>query len=149
MKKKEEIKKTSIQLIKYGLVGVSNSLITLAVIYVFNAIIGINILVADVIGYVAGIINSFVWNKQWVFKSHNHRIKREIGLFFFGFLICFALQWLALWVLVTFTPIRDISAFGIKVPEFGDYLAVCFGMVIYTLSNYLYNRFITFKPVLQ
>ena len=38
---KENTKTTAIQLIKYGIVGVSNSLITLIVIFVCNEILGL------------------------------------------------------------------------------------------------------------
>ena len=128
MIKKEQAKITSIQLLKYGLVGISNSLITLA----------------DVIGYIAGLINSFIWNKKWVFKSHN-RIEKEMALFIGGFLICFGLQFVTVLVLRDPMKALEISILGIDSDTFGEYVAVCVGMVVYTLSNYAYNRFVTFK----
>ena len=39
----------------------------------------------------------------------------------------------------------EISILGIDSDTFGEYVAVCVGMVVYTLSNYAYNRFVTFK----
>ena len=59
---KQKTKTTAVQLVKYGLVGVSNSLITLAVIFVCNELLGLKLMLADVIGYIAGVINSFIWN---------------------------------------------------------------------------------------
>ena len=47
MIKKEQAKITSIQLLKYGLVGISNSLITLIVIFLCNEIIGLKLMLAD------------------------------------------------------------------------------------------------------
>lgn len=72
---KQNTKTTAVQLIKYGLVGVSNSLITLIVIFVCNELLGMKLMLADVIGYITGVVNSFIWNKTWVFKSHNHRLR--------------------------------------------------------------------------
>ncbi|MBS7375686.1 MAG: GtrA family protein, partial [Muribaculaceae bacterium] len=86
---KKEIRTTMVQLIKYGIVGVSNSLITLIVIFLFNSVLNLSLLLADVVGYVAGVINSFIWNKQWVFKTHDTKLVKEMSLFVTGFLICF------------------------------------------------------------
>lgn len=145
MKVNQKAKTTTIQLLKYGLVGVSNSLITLIVIFICNDIIGLKLMLADVIGYVAGLINSFIWNKNWVFKSHNHKLRYEMSLFLVGFLVCFGLQFLTVLVLRNPMKALDISLLGIPSDTIGEYLAVCLGMVVYTLSNYVYNRCVTFK----
>lgn len=142
---KKATKATTIQLIKYGLVGVSNSLITLIVIFVCNDLIGMKLMLADVIGYVAGLINSFIWNKNWVFKSHNRRLRNEMMLFFVGFLVCFGLQFLTVLLLRNPMKALDISLLGISPDAIGEYAAVCLGMVVYTLSNFVYNRCITFR----
>lgn len=142
---KKQAKKTSIQLIKYGIVGISNSLLTLIVIFICNDLLGLKLMLADILGYIVGLINSFVWNKKWVFKSHNKKVKHEIILFLTGFVICFGLQFLTVWTLISFTCIKDISVFGLAAPNFGEYIAVCIGMAVYTISNYVYNRFITFR----
>lgn len=60
---KQQAKATTIQLVKYGLVGVSNSLVTLVVIFLCDEVMGLKLMLADVIGYIAGLINSFIWNK--------------------------------------------------------------------------------------
>lgn len=142
---KKQAKNTSIQLIKYGIVGISNSLLTLMVIFICNDLLHLKLMLADVLGYVVGLINSFIWNKNWVFKSHNKKVKHEIILFLTGFGICFGLQFVTVWALINFTCIKDISILGLAAPNFGEYIAVCIGMGVYTISNYLYNRFITFR----
>lgn len=142
---KLQAKKTTVQLIKYGIVGISNSLITLIAIYLCNDVIGLSLMVADVIGYIAGLINSFIWNKKWVFKSHNKRVRNELALFVVGFLICFGLQFVTVWWLHAPLVALDVELLGIPSATFGEYAAVCIGMVVYTLSNYAYNRFVTFK----
>ena len=109
---KKEIRTTMVQLIKYGIVGVSNSLITLAVILVCNELLGLKLMLADVIGYIAGVINSFIWNKNWVFKSHNHRLRYEMSLFLIGFLLCFGLQFLTVLVLRNPMKALDITLLG-------------------------------------
>ena len=142
---KQNTKTTAVQLIKYGLVGVSNSLITLIVIFVCNELLGMKLMLADVIGYIAGVVNSFIWNKTWVFKSHNHRLRYEITLFAVGFLLCFGLQFLTVLVLRNPMKALEISLFGISSDVVGEYAAVCIGMVVYTLSNFIFNRCLTFR----
>lgn len=142
---KQNTKTTAVQLIKYGLVGVSNSLITLIVIFVCNELLGMKLMLADVIGYIAGVVNSFIWNKTWVFKSHNHRLRYEMTLFAVGFLLCFGLQFLTVLVLRNPMKALEISLFGISSDVVGEYAAVCIGMVVYTLSNFIFNRCLTFR----
>ena len=142
---KQNTKTTAVQLIKYGLVGVSNSLITLIVIFVCNELLGMKLMLADVIGYIAGVVNSFIWNKTWVFKSHNHRLRYEMTLFAVGFLLCFGLQFLTVLVLRNPMKALEISFFGISSDVVGEYAAVCIGMVVYTLSNFIFNRCLTFR----
>ena len=57
------------QFLRYLIVGVMNTLVTLVVIYLCKSQWGVNQWVSNGIGYVAGLINSFVWNKLWVFNS--------------------------------------------------------------------------------
>ena len=38
-----------------------------------------------------------------------------------------------------------ISLMGIPSDVVGEYAAVCIGMVVYTLSNYIFNRRLTFR----
>ena len=142
---KQNTKTTAVQLIKYGLVGVSNSIITLIVIFVCNELLGMKLMLADVIGYIAGVVNSFIWNKTWVFKSHNHRLRYEMTLFAVGFLLCFGLQFLTVLVLRNPMKALEISLFGISSDVVGEYAAVCIGMVVYTLSNFIFNRCLTFR----
>lgn len=142
---KQQAKTTTIQLIKYGIVGVSNSLITLIVIFLCDEVIGMKLMLADVIGYIAGLINSFVWNKNWVFKSHNKQLHREVLLFVVGFLVCFGLQFVTVLFLRNPMKALEVEVMGIPSDVFGEYAAVCIGMVVYTLANYAYNRFVTFK----
>ena len=143
MNKKEQAKKTTIQLIKYGIIGVSNTLITLLVFYIVNTLCGLGYAIANTLGYVRGVVNSFVWNRTWVFKAH-HSLLREAGLFLLGFGLCFALQMgVSYWLLST--AIADVELSWLPMKNSGENIVMCISMVVYTLANYIYNRFITFK----
>ena len=132
-----------VQLIKYGIVGVMNTLLTLCVIFVCKSLCGINPYVSNVIGYVAGVINSFIWNRRWVFRS-NGALSRQALHFLLGFAICYIVQLTVVWLL-------NRSAFGDIEVAIGSFtlsgygLATLIGTIVYTLSNFVYNRVITFK----
>ncbi|ART78150.1 sugar translocase [Sutcliffiella horikoshii] len=60
------------RLLKFGTVGVFNTLITFASFTILYYL-GLNYLVSNVIGYCLGIVNSYYWNKKWVFKDSRKR----------------------------------------------------------------------------
>lgn len=60
---------TIIQFIKFGLVGVSNTAISLTVYYLFVWINPELYLVGSTVGAVVSIANSFYWNNKYVFSS--------------------------------------------------------------------------------
>lgn len=137
-------RKTFIQLVKYLLVGVMNTLITLAVIFVCKIYLGINPYVSNALGYLAGLINSFMWNRKWVFRS-NGKMSREALHFLCGFMVCYSVQFGVVWLLNQswFGSTRYMLPFGIIITGYG--VATLLGNVCYTLTNFIYNRVITFK----
>ena len=138
-----EAKKTFVQLLKYGVIGVSNTLITLVVFYVINTLMGLDYAVANTLGYILGLINSFVWNRTWVLRTGGN-VWREAGLFALGFIICFALQMgVSQWLLST--SLHDLTISWLPMKNTGENVIMCLSMVVYTLANYVYNRFVTFK----
>ncbi len=117
-------------LIKYGAVGVANTAITIVGFFLLRQA-GVGIDVANFVAYAAGVLNSFLCNKLWVFRSHGGHWGREALLFLIGALVCWALQWLVLRGLLLYLS-EDV--------------AFILGMGFYTAAYYLFNRFLTFKP---
>jgi len=58
------------QLVRFGIVGVANTLISLAV-YQLLLFAGVWYLVAAPLGYMAGLLNGYVFNRSWTFKSQD------------------------------------------------------------------------------
>lgn len=131
------------QFIRYVIVGVMNTLTTLVVILLCKSMIGINPWVSNALGYIAGVINSFVWNKTWVFHSHSG-LTGEAVRFLIGFGLCYSIQFGVTWCLNALIGTWEHTLpWGFVISGYG--IATLIGMVVYTLSNYLYNRTITFK----
>ena len=60
----------AIQFVKFGIVGVSNTLLTLVVYTVMLKVFGVWYLAASAIGFVAGATNGFLLNRRWTFREH-------------------------------------------------------------------------------
>jgi putative flippase GtrA len=59
-----------IQFVKFGIVGVSNTLLTFAVYTLLLKVFGVWYLAASAIGFAVGTINSFLLNRRWTFRGH-------------------------------------------------------------------------------
>ncbi|MDD4312473.1 MAG: GtrA family protein [Eubacteriales bacterium] len=80
MARNEETKKTIWQMVKFAIVGVLNTLVDFAVFQSLNLTLGW-VYAAQVLGYSAGVINSYLWNSNWTFREQRTRSFREIALF--------------------------------------------------------------------
>ena len=59
-----------VQFIKFGIVGVSNTLLTLVVYTVLLKGFGVWYLAASAIGFIVGATNGFLLNRRWTFRDH-------------------------------------------------------------------------------
>lgn len=115
--------------IKFGVVGLINTLITIGC-FTLLVHVGINYLAANIIAYVLGMINSFFWNKTWVFqiKSGDFTL---ILKFIIVNLITLGINTVCLYLFVTPLKLH---------PSFAQLFATGFGLVI----NFSLNKRWTF-----
>ena len=59
-----------VQFIKFGIVGVSNTLLTFAVYTLLLKVFGVWYLAASAIGFIVGAVNGFLLNRRWTFRGH-------------------------------------------------------------------------------
>ena len=69
---KKDLSQLIIQFIKFGIVGVSNTLISL-IIYYIVIWVGGHYMIGNLAGFVAGVLNSFFWNNRYVFKKKQEK----------------------------------------------------------------------------
>ena len=115
---------------KFIALGVMNTLISLIVIYLLMKF-GVNYRLSNLIGYIAGLINSFIFNKIWVFKTRKNLFK-EIFNFSVVFGLCYSVQYLILLLMV-----EEYSL--------NKYFSQLIAMGFYTVLNFILNRIFTFK----
>ena len=71
----EEKRELLVQFIKFGLVGVSNTLVSLAVYYIVLYLDPSKYIWGSVLGTILSIANAFVWNDIFVFKGNAKDLK--------------------------------------------------------------------------
>jgi putative flippase GtrA len=59
-----------VQFVKFGIVGISNTLITFVVYTILLKVFGVWYLAASAIGFIAGATNGFLLNRRWTFREH-------------------------------------------------------------------------------
>ncbi len=58
------------QFVKFGIVGVSNTLLTFAIYTVLLKVFGVWYIAASAIGFAVGAVNGFLLNRAWTFRGH-------------------------------------------------------------------------------
>ena len=125
-----------IRFIKFGCVGVVNTLVDYAV---YALVIGVfgkeHYLIANLLGFVAGTLNAYFMNGRFVFHREDgqaNRGKRQLLRTFLGYGVTFLLSegLLKLWV----------DGFGIN-----EYLAKLMNLCVTVPLNYIINKLWTFR----
>lgn len=123
-----------LQFIKFGLVGVSNTLVAWACYYFFLWIDEDLYMIGSVVGTVVSIANAFFWNDKFVFKSDNNdwrsKLKR-LGKTYVSYGGTSLLGILLLWIEVRFWGISKA-------------IAPPLNLIITIPLNFLLNKFWTF-----
>lgn len=130
------------QIIKYGVVGIANTLLTAIVIWLVLLLFSGNndesspsiaiLFSANALGYLAGLISSFILNRRWTFGSKTDK-KSSFARFLLVFLFCYFIQLSVVWWLNK--EFLLISA----------YTCQLIGMVVYAVLNFLLNKYYTFS----
>ena len=106
-------KNTSMQFIKFALVGASNSAVYLGVYYAFlwggNTIL--MTMAGQTVAWTLSVINSFAWNQKFVFHDSKEVWWRALGKTFSGYSSCFFLS-----ALFTFVQIELLGLPAALVP---------------------------------
>ena len=123
------------QFIKFGIVGLSNTIISLGV-YELCLYLGVHYLLADPIGLVISVINAYYWNNRVVFgDGHKKPFAQHVRMYLkslaaYGGTFVINLLLLVLWVEVVGIP---------------EWLAPFLNLAITIPVNFLVNKYWTFR----
>lgn len=102
---------------RFALVGVLNTGIDIGVFAALHFGAGIDLLVANSLGFAAGLTNSFFCNKYWTFRETRNqgRISRQIPIFLALNLIALGLSNATVWFLALALPVMaaKLAAVGV------------------------------------
>jgi len=131
---KRDFRSLLAQFIKFGIVGVSNTCIALAIYYI-GLYFGIYYVVSNMLGFVAGTLNAFYWNNKYVFQKgegeERSASKAFVKLFAsYSFSLALSTILLVFWV--------DMLGISEKI---GPILNLC----VTTPLNFIMNKFWAFR----
>lgn len=123
------------QFIFFCIVGASNTIVAIAV-YSLLASLGdfkdFTLVIFSAVGDIAGAVNSYLWNRYWVFRESEVTTGKSVLKFAVTFGIYLAVSALLVWLCLTLLPINK-------------YLAKIIVLPVTMTVNYLMNKFWTFK----
>lgn len=128
---KEDFYKLVKQFIKFGIVGVSNTLLSLAIYYIL-VFINVNYLIANIIAFIISVLNAYYWNNKYVFKSNNNSTFKKLIKVYLSYGITFVLGTVLLYVMVDYMHISK-------------YIAPIINLIITIPLNFLLNKLWAFK----
>ena len=127
--------KTLLQFIKFGLVGVSNTAVSMACYYLFLWLDPDLYLVGSIVGTVVSIANAFFWNDKFVFKGTEqdwHSKVKRLGKTYVSYGGTSILSNVLLWVEVSFFAVSKS-------------IAPIVNLLITIPLNFVINKFWTFR----
>lgn len=110
---KEEFWKLFWQFFKFGLVGLSNTAVSMACYYVFLFIDPNLYMVGSIVGTIVSIANAFYWNDKYVFKDSQNDWKsklKRLGKTYISYGGTSILSNVLLWVEVSFFAVSKSIA---------------------------------------
>ena len=128
-------KENLLQFIKFGLVGVSNTLVAWAFYYFFLWIDEDLYMVGSIVGGIVSIANAFYWNDKYVFKNNNNDWKskfKRLGKTYISYGGTSLFGMILLWVEVNYFGISKVFAPPIT-------------LLITIPLNFCINKFWTFR----
>ena len=117
--------------VKYGLIGVANTLITLAVIFALIYWMGMPALAANAVGYAIGFCCSYLLNRIWTFRSQAP-VGRSMRRYAMAALVAYGLN-----AVVIHAGIAWMGA--------SKYWIQPVGAVVYTISLFVLSRVWVFR----
>ena len=131
--------------IKYNIIGVINTLITLATVWILHQILDWNLELSNFLGFVAGGINSYIMNRIWNFESKNKK-RTEFARFVIVFLCSYAINLLVLegsvYILENATWCTGFTEFISRFMK-PTYFANIIANVVYVLVSFtLYKKWV-------
>ncbi len=122
-------------ILKFICVGLFNTAISAVIMFFSYNCLNLSYWISSALAYCIGIICSFFLNKYITFQNH-HKSVLQVLLF----IACTVTSYL-----IAFTITKNIFSLLSDSQEFKDNISMIAGMILYTMLNYMGQRFIIFR----
>lgn len=128
-------KEEMLQFLKFGIVGISNTLISLIIYYIFLWIDARLYLVGNISGWIVSVANAFFWNNKFVFSSNDNSWKmmlKKLGKTYLSYGATFLVNTILLYI--------EVDCLG-----WSAVLCPILNLLVTIPANFLLNKFWTFR----
>ncbi len=120
------------QFIKFGIVGASSTAIDWAIYLGLTRFFGLFYLMAKILSFSLAVLNSYIWNRRWTFRSNDPRRLRQFIRFLTISIVGLVLNSTIMYIAVSQLKVHDIWGLALAT-------------AIVTIWNFLANKYYTFK----
>ena len=125
------------EIIRFGLVGVLNTLVGAGIMFLLYNVFGVSYWISSAANYIVGGILSFFLNKHFTFRNEEKSFLQFLK-FAAVMIVCYLIAYGAAKPLC----MKLLSSSPVKVQE---NVAMVVGMVFYTVLNFIGQKFIAFR----
>ena len=125
------MKNIFLQFIKFGIVGVSSTLVFFAIYYGL-VLVGVHYLLANVVSFGVSVLNAYYWNNKYVFKQKGGKKARTLVRIYISYGVTFLMSTGLLFVMVEMLGISE-------------FIAPLINLFVTVPLNFLLNKFWAFK----
>ena len=133
----KELCKKNKEIINYLIFGFLTTIVSLFVYYILTFTIinpnhPIELQLANIISWIAGVIFAYITNRKYVFKSKNNNIKKELSSFVGARIITLIMDMLIMYI-------------GVTVLKGNDKILKLISQIVVIVSNYIFSKIFVFK----
>lgn len=135
IRNRDDFWRLALQFIKFGIVGLSNTLISLAIYYLFVWIDPALYMWGNVVGWVVSVANAFFWSNRYVFRNEDHSaraVARRVLKTYLTYGSTFLLSTLLLYL--------EVQVWGLS-----EWIAPLINLLVTIPLNFLLNKLWAFK----
>lgn len=125
------------EIINYVIVGFLTTVVALATYYIcvftfLNPENALELQVANVLSWIAGVAFAYFTNRKYVFNSNNPNKLKEAAMFTLSRLVTLVLDML-------------IMGLGVSILKFNDKIVKLISQVVVVIGNYVFSKLFVFK----
>ncbi len=124
------LERMAAQVTKYLLTGVLNTVLTMGAVLLLNVVLGLDFRLANGIGYLIGLANSFFWSRLWIFSRYGS-VADQARKFLVVAAVCYFIQF-------------GVLVLAVEVFHWNVVLSQLMSLLIYTVLGFVLNRAFVF-----